>query len=130
MPGSSLMPSSAVLRTTLAVAFPVQALLGQQSPDRQQQVARAMIEAFNGTDQQSLRAFIQQNVVLSGPGVLPPDERLARWIALRAQYAPLSINRVAAGDPNTVVVTTQSGRTELWRRLTFTFDGGTQPRIR
>jgi len=124
------MISLGIRRSALALALPFQVLPGQQAPGRDQQVARAFIEAMNATDDHSLRAFIEKNVVLAGPGVIPPEERLQRLQRLRAMYGQLAIHSVAPGAPNTVDVTVQSGRLELWRRVTLHFDGGSPPRVR
>ena len=124
------MISLGIRRSALALVLPFQALAGQQAPEREQQIARAFIDAMNATDQVSLRAFVERNVVLTGPGVLPLEERLLRLQRLRAMYGQLAIHRVAPGAPNTIDVTVQSGRLELWRRVTLHFDGGSPPRVR
>ncbi len=80
-------------------------------------------------NQDTLRRFVEQRFVVSGPGSVPVEGRVERLAMLGGMFGKLDIRDVIAAAGNEVSATVQSGRTEQWRQITLWFDSVPPHRI-
>ncbi len=80
-------------------------------------------------NQDTLRRFVEQRFVVSGPGSVPVEGRVERLAMLGGMFGKLDIRDVSAAAGTEVSATVQSGRTEQWRQITLWFDSVPPHRI-
>ena len=109
-------------------------LLAMPTPSSSQQpgaeqTLRAFVRAFNSSDAATIRRFVDEHFVISGPNTPTPEQRAERLSFIAAQQGTLTVRSVDTSRANQPSALVQSGRTEAWRRITLFLDGSTPARI-
>ena len=113
---------------TLGASAPCLAQKGPTRADAERTV-RELIRVLSLGNQDTLRRFVEQRFLVSGPGSIPTEGRVERLSMLSSMLGKLDIREVNAGTGAEVSATVQSGTTEQWRRLTLWFDSTPPHRI-
>jgi len=119
----------------LLAAVPVLPAAAQQpaaqaaSSTAAEQTVRELVRVMNTGDPATVRAFVNERFVSSGPNAIPAEERVARLGRLRSVFGDLGIRSIDASRGSEASAVVQSGRTEAWMRMTVFFDGGSPARI-
>jgi CubicO group peptidase (beta-lactamase class C family) len=102
-------------------ATPSFAQKGPPRPDAERAL-RELVRVMGVDNQDTLRRFVEQRFVVSGPGSVPVEGRVERLAMLGGMFGKLDIRDVSSATGTEVSATVQSGRTEQWRQLTLWFD--------
>lgn len=104
---------------------------GQQSgsPNREE-TARELLRVINTRDTATIRRFVDEHFVTSGPDARPSATRAARLVELTSDVGQLDVRSVDTSVPNEVTAVARGQRTEEWLRFTLLLDETPARRIR
>jgi CubicO group peptidase (beta-lactamase class C family) len=113
----------ALVASMVAVAATSSALAQKGPPPAEaERTLRELIRVMGVGNQDTLRRFVEQRFLVSGPGSVPVQGRVERLGMLAGMFGKLDIKAVTPGPGTELSATVQSERTEQWRQLTVWFD--------
>jgi CubicO group peptidase (beta-lactamase class C family) len=110
-----------ILAATVGASANTLAQKGPPPADAERTV-RELVRVMGVDNQDTLRRFVEQRFVVSGPGSVPVEARVERLAMLGGMFGKLDIKDVSPTTGTEVSATVQSGRTEQWRQITLWFD--------
>jgi CubicO group peptidase (beta-lactamase class C family) len=122
---------SVAAAVTVAAAAVFTSAAAQATPPRTASEAalRELVRVMNIGSRDSLQRFVREQFVLSGPGGVPLEERVARLGRLRSIFGDLTLRTVDSVAPTRASGVAQSARTEAWRRMMVWLDTAPPHRI-
>jgi CubicO group peptidase (beta-lactamase class C family) len=119
----------------VAVLFAVEGLsvtAAAQTPSAgaaSERALRELVRVMNLGNRDSLERFVRERFVSSGPGAVPPADRVERLTRLRTLFGELTLRTVDSVARTRASGIAQSSRTEVWRRLGVILDTAPPNRI-
>jgi CubicO group peptidase (beta-lactamase class C family) len=117
-----------ILAATVGASAPSLAQKGPP-PAEAERTLRELVRVMGVDSQDTLRRFVEQRFLVSGPGSVPVEARVERLAMLGGMFGKLDIRDVSTATQTEVSATVQSGRTEQWRQITLWFDSVPPHRI-
>ncbi|HJR67667.1 MAG TPA: serine hydrolase domain-containing protein [Gemmatimonadaceae bacterium] len=105
----------------LAVTSPA-AAMAQAPTVASERALRDLVRVMNLGKMDSLERFVRERFVISGPGSVPPPQRVERLARLHSILGELTLRAVDSIAPTRASGLAQSTRTEAWRRLGVIMD--------
>ena len=90
---------------------------------------RDLVRIMNTGNRDTMTRFVRERMVISGPGAVPTEDRVARLTRLNSLFGALTLRTVDSVGPARASGVVQSGRTEGWRRIAVVMDTATPNRI-
>jgi CubicO group peptidase (beta-lactamase class C family) len=90
---------------------------------------RDLVRIMNTGNRDTMTRFARERMVISGPGAVPTEDRVARLARLNSLFGPLTLRTIDSVSPARASGVAQSGRTEAWRRIAVVMDTATPNRI-
>ena len=111
-------------------AVPAKALAQATTPRATSESAlRELVRVMNLGNRDSLQRFVQERFVISGPGAIPVEERVARLARLHSMFGDFTLRTVDSVSAAGASGVAQTARTEAWRRLAVVLDTAPPNRI-
>jgi CubicO group peptidase (beta-lactamase class C family) len=119
-----------LLGFTLLAAGTAMATARQSKGPTREEMARELLRVINTRDTASIRRFVEQHFVTTGPDARPAPARAARIAELTSGLGQLDVRRVDTTTANEVTAVALGQRTEEWMRFTLLLDETPARRIR